>query len=165
MCHLLPLEANGVITIDQAYESVSWRTVFLIAGLLPLGLVMQTSGTANWLINLVLDYLLHLPIWSVQLILSLFTTIMALVISNIGATILMVPLALNIGVQLNTDPKVLALIVALSACNTFLIPTHQVNALIAGPGGYKAHHFLRYGGMMTILFTTTLMISVNWYYP
>jgi di/tricarboxylate transporter len=164
LCGAMGMVLTGTVSIDQAYESVSWRTVFLIAGLLPLGIVMQTSGTANWLINHILGHMIDFPTWLIQLLLSLFTTILALVISNVGATIMMVPISISLGAQLGLDPRILSLIVALSACNTFLIPTHQVNALIAGPGGYKVKDFFRYGGVMTILFTATSILGVNWYF-
>ena len=81
--------------------------------------------------------------------------------SNIGATVLLVPLAVNIAVGAGADPAVFALTVALATSNSFLIPTHQVNALIMGPGGYRVKDFVRAGGMMTILFLVVMMGMLN----
>jgi di/tricarboxylate transporter len=81
--------------------------------------------------------------------------------SNIGATVLLVPLAVNIAVGVGADPAVFALTVALATSNSFLIPTHQVNALIMGPGGYRVSDFMRAGGIMTILFLVVLITVMN----
>ncbi len=81
--------------------------------------------------------------------------------SNVGATVLLVPLAVNIAVGVGADPAMFALTVALATSNSFLIPTHQVNALIMGPGGYRVIDFLRAGGIMTILFLVVLMFGMR----
>jgi di/tricarboxylate transporter len=78
--------------------------------------------------------------------------------SNVGATVLLVPLAVSIALAAGGDPAVFALTVAISTSNSFLIPTHQVNALIMGPAGYRVIDFLRSGGIMTILF---LVVSIS----
>ena len=84
--------------------------------------------------------------------------------SNVGATVLLVPLAVNIAIGAGGNPAVFALIVALATSNAFLIPTHQVNALIMGPGGYKVSDFVRAGGLMSLLFLAVLIPMINWLY-
>jgi di/tricarboxylate transporter len=79
----------------------------------------------------------------------------------VGATVLLVPLAVNIALQVGADPAVYALTVAIATSNSFLIPTHQVNALIMGPGGYGVPDFMRAGGIMTILFLVVMMLMMN----
>jgi len=81
--------------------------------------------------------------------------------SNVGATILLVPIAVNIAIQVGADPAIYALTVAIATSNSFLIPTHQVNALIMGPGGYKVVDFIKAGGIMTILFLVVMMTMMN----
>jgi di/tricarboxylate transporter len=81
--------------------------------------------------------------------------------SNVGATVLLVPLAVNIAVQVGADPAVYALTVAIATSNSFLIPTHQVNALVMGPGGYGVPDFLRAGGIMTVLFLLVSIAALN----
>ena len=78
-----------------------------------------------------------------------------------GATVLLVPLAINIAIAKQADPAVFAMIVALATSNSFLIPTHQVNALIMGPAGYRVADFLRAGGVMTLLFVVVMLVMVN----
>ena len=77
--------------------------------------------------------------------------------SNVGATVLLVPLAVNIAIGVGADPAVYALTVAIATSNSFLIPTHQVNALIMGPAGYRVADFIKAGSVMTILFLVVSM--------
>lgn len=149
--------ATGVISVDQAYAAVSWKTVFLIAGLIPLGLAMQTTGTAEWLADRLIPDEIAMPIWVVESGLVVGTTILALIISNIGATVLMVPIAIDLASNVGADPRIFALAVAIASSNTFIIPTHQVNALIVGPGNYSMQDFIRIGGWMTVLFWVILI--------
>ncbi len=152
---------SGVLTIDEAYEAVSWKTVFLLASLIPLGLAVETSGTAKWIAEQTLLLLDGVPIWTLQLAIAVLSTFFTLVMSNVGATVLLVPLAVNIAIGAGADPAVFALTVAIATSNSFLIPTHQVNALIMGPGGYRVPDFMRAGGVMTILFLIVMMLMMN----
>jgi len=152
---------SGVIKIEEAYEAVSWKTVFLLASLIPLGLAVETSGTAKWIAEQVLVVVGDQPIWVIQAAVAILATFFTLVMSNVGATVLLVPLAVNIAIGVGASPAVFALTVALATSNSFLIPTHQVNALIMGPGGYRVPDFMKAGGIMTILFLIVLMVMMG----
>ena len=155
---------SGVIKIEEAYNSIGWQSVFLLASLIPLGIAVENSGTAAWIANEVLFYFSDAPIWSLQLVLAVMATLFTLVMSNVGATVLLVPLAINIALGVGGNPTIFALTVALATSNSFLIPTHQVNALIMGPGGYRVVDFMRAGGIMTVLFLAVLVFMLNWLY-
>ncbi len=150
---------SGVLNIDEAYQAVSWKTVFLLASLIPLGLAVEQTGTAKWMAEQTLALVGNMPIWAVQAAIALLSTFFTLVMSNVGATVLLVPLAVNIAIGVGADPAVFALTVAIATSNSFLIPTHQVNALIMGPAGYRVPDFLRAGSIMTLLFIA-VQISV-----
>jgi len=135
--------------------------VFLLASLIPLGQAVQTTGTAEWIAQQVLVLLDGWPLWALQTALAVLATIFTLVMSNVGATVLLVPLAVSIAIAAGGDPAIFALTVAISTSNSFLIPTHQVNALIMGPGGYRVTDFMRTGGVMTILFLVVSMTVMN----
>lgn len=152
---------TGVLDIEEAYAAVSWKTVFLLASLIPLGIAVDQSGTAKWIADLTLAALDGVPAWGLQLAVALLATCFSLVMSNVGATVLLVPLAINIAVGAGADPAMFALTVALATSNSFIIPTHQVNALIMGPGGYSVLDFVKAGGVMTILFLVVLMVMMN----
>jgi len=152
---------SGVLKIDEAYEAVSWKTVFLLASLIPLGLAVETSGTAKWIAEQVLLVVGHAPGWVIQASVALLATFFTLVMSNVGATVLLVPLAVNIAIGVGANPAVYALTVAIATSNSFLIPTHQVNALIMGPAGYRVPDFMKAGGIMTVLFLVVMMIMMS----
>jgi len=150
-----------VLSMDEAYDAVSWKTVFLLACLIPLGQAVETTGTAAWIADKTLDLLGDTPIWVLQAAMAVFATLFTLVMSNVGATVLLVPLAINIAIASGADPALFALTVAIATSNSFLIPTHQVNALIMGPGGYRVADFMRAGGVMTILFLVVSLVVIN----
>jgi di/tricarboxylate transporter len=152
---------SGVLSIEEAYEAVSWKTVFLLASLIPLGLAVESTGTAKWIAEQTLSVVGEQPIWVIQAAVAILATFFTLVMSNVGATVLLVPLAVNIAIGAGANPAVFALTVAIATSNSFLIPTHQVNALIMGPAGYRVPDFIRAGGIMTILFLIVMMIGIN----
>ena len=152
---------SGVLSIDEAYRAVSWKTVFLLASLIPLGLAVESSGTAAYIADQTLDLLGGVPGWVLQAAIAVPATFFTLVMSNVGATVLLVPLAVNIAVGAGADPAVYALTVAIATSNSFLIPTHQVNALIMGPAGYRVPDFMRAGGIMTVLFLVVSLTMLN----
>ena len=152
---------SGVLKIEEAYEAVSWKTVFLLASLIPLGLAVETSGTAKWIAEQVLFVVGDASIWVIQLSVAILATFFTLVMSNVGATVLLVPLAVNIAIGVGASPAVFALTVAIATSNSFLIPTHQVNALIMGPAGYRVPDFMKAGGIMTALFLLVMMLMMG----
>ena len=155
---------SGVLKIEEAYEAVSWSTVFLLASLIPLGLAVETSGTAKWIADQTLLVVGDMPIWVIQAAVAILSTFFTLVMSNVGATVLLVPLAVNIAIGAGASPALFALTVALATSNSFIIPTHQVNALIKGPGGYRVPDFMRAGGIMSILFIVVMLGMMNLIY-
>jgi di/tricarboxylate transporter len=155
---------TGVVKIEEAYRSVSWKTVFLLASLIPLGMVVGDSGTAKWIAEETVKVVGGAPSWVILASIATLATLFTLVMSNIGATILLVPIAVSIAVQVGENPAVYALLVAIATSNSFLIPTHQVNALIMGPGGYRVADFMRAGGIMTVLFLVVLITMISIFY-
>jgi len=160
----LGMIVTGVLSVDEAYQSVDWMTVFLLAGLLPLGIAFQKTGTAELIAHSVVGAVGELTPYLLYLLVALLTSFFTLVVSNVGATVLLVPLAVDMAVETGADPRLAALVVAVSASNTFIIPTHQVNALIMRPGGYRTKDYLRAGGGMTLIFVLVLMLSLYLFY-
>ncbi len=151
----------GVLTMDDAYRAVSWKSVFLLAGLLPLGQAVESSGAANYIALHVIDAIGNVPPWVMQSIVAVLATTFTLFMSNVGATALLVPIAINIAMVSGADPAMFALTVAIAASNSFILPTHQVNALIMGPGDYQVRDFLRAGSIMTLLFLVVELVMLN----
>ncbi len=154
-----------VMDLDEAYRSVDWMTVFLLAGLIPLGIAFEATGAAGYLAGAMVGLTggALTPVW-LFLIIGALTSFFTLVTSNIGATVLMIPLSMNMAVKSGADPAMAALLVAVAASNTFILPTHQVNALVMRPGGYKIKDFIRAGSGMTLIYITVVMILMVFFY-
>jgi di/tricarboxylate transporter len=153
-----------VLTIDEAYRSIDWMTVFLLAGLIPLGLAFQKTGAAEWVAGAIMGAVGDVPDIVFLFIMGVLTSFFTLVVSNVGATILLVPLGMAMAVQVGSDPRLVAMVVALAASNTFVLPTHQVNALIMRPGGYQTIDYVRAGTGMTIMFLAVLITMLLLFY-
>lgn len=150
-----------VISIDDAYRSIDWRTVFLLAGLIPLGIAMEKTGAASYLASQMMEVLGSGHTLIILMAIAVLTTLFSLFMSNVAATVLLVPLVIELAQLAGIDPRGAALLVGVSASNSFLLPTHQVNALLMGPGGYRNADYMRAGGGMTLLF---LIIAVGYIY-
>lgn len=150
-----------IIPADRAYEAVDWRTVFLLSGLIPLGTAFEITGTAAYIASKTLALVGTPGPLLLMLVISLLTGFFSLVASNVGAVVLMVPLAMNMASVIGTDPMIAALVVAVSASNTFILPTHQVNALIMRAGNYRTMDYIRVGSGMTVLYIAVLMLCVK----
>ncbi|RUM38502.1 MAG: SLC13 family permease [Desulfobulbus sp.] len=153
-----------VLSIDEAYKSVDWMTVFLLGGLIPLGLAFQKTGAAEWIAVTIMNAIGPVSNIIFLLVVGLLTSFFTLVVSNVGATVLLVPLCMSMAVQAGSDPRITAMVVALAASNTFVLPTHQVNALIMRPGGYRTVDYARAGFGMTLLFLAVLIGMLYLFY-
>ena len=143
---------SGVLSIDEAYESIDWRTVFLLAGLIPLGVAMERTGAAAYIASLMIGNLAGGNVFLVLTAVGMLTTLFSLFMSNVAATVLLVPLVMIMGRSMGIDPGGMALLVGVCASNSFILPTHQVNAMLMSTGGYRNVDYLRAGGIMSILF-------------
>jgi len=153
-----------VFSIDEAYTSVDWMTIFLLAGLIPLGLAFETTGAARYIATSIMHAMGHVTPFMLLFIVGLLTSFFTLVASNVGATVLLVPLTMNMALQAGADPKMAALVVGIAASNTFVLPTHQVNALIMRPGGYRTVDYVRAGTGMTIFYLVVMMAMLYFVY-
>ncbi|MCB2228607.1 MAG: SLC13 family permease [Desulfarculaceae bacterium] len=154
-----------VITISEAYHAVDWRTVFLLGGLIPLGMAVDQTGTANWIAKGIVAGLggLMSPLLLLA-VLAVLAGAFTLVISNVGAATLLVPLGISIAHQIHMDPRVCAIVVGLGVSNSFLLPTHQVNALYMGPGEYRTKDYISIGGGLTIIYMAVLVLMTYFFY-
>jgi di/tricarboxylate transporter len=157
MTGALGMVVTRVLSIDEAYTAVDWRTVFLLGGLIPLGLATEKTGTAAWIARAVLGAIGDVPPIVLISVIGLLSTFFTLVISNVGATVLLVPLVVNMAVAAKADPRMAALAVGLATSNSFILPTHQVNALYMGPGQYRSTDFMKAGALVSVLFLVVMI--------
>jgi di/tricarboxylate transporter len=153
---------TGVLKIDEAYAAINWKTVFLMACLIPLGWAMDSSGAAAWVAGHTIERLpAGLPVWVIEAMLALLTTAFSLVISHVGATIVMVPLAINLALAVSGNPTAFALIVALSASNNFMTASNPSVSMITGPANYTPADLWRVGAPLSLVYTTIIVGAVN----
>ena len=141
-----------VIPISEAYRAVDWRTVVLLAGLIPLGIAMDISGAASLISSQLMMVMQGSHTLLILIAIAALTTLFSLFMSNVAAAVLLVPIVMLIGESTGIDPRALALLVGVCASNSFVLPTHQVNALLMAPGGYHNADYLKAGGIMTLIF-------------
>jgi len=153
---------SGVLNMDEAYKAVNWKTIFVTACLIPLGWSMDATGTAAWIAQVVLQHLGGASPWVLQACLAILTLLFSQVMSNVGATVMMVPIAISVAVATGGNPSAYALIVAVSSSNTFLLSSgHPALMMVTGPGGYKGKDFLRVGAPLTLLVLVVTLIAIN----
>ena len=155
----------GVLHIDEAYAAINWKTVFLMACLIPLGWAMDSSGAAAWLAGHTLERLPDgFPLWLLQLLIGMLTTAFSLVISHVGATIVMVPIAINIALAAGGNPTAFALIVALSASNNLMTGSNPVMSMVTGPANYTGRDLWRVGGPLSLIYLVVIVAMINLLY-
>jgi len=164
MTGALGMVITKVLSIDEAYQSVDWRTIFLLAGLIPLGIATQKTGTAAWIAGSILHIIGDVTPIVLLMVIGVLSTLFTLVISNVGATVLLVPLVVNMALAAHTDPRMAALVVGLATSNSFVLPTHQVNALYMGPGRYRTIDFIKAGSLISILFLVVMITMIYLFY-
>ncbi|MBT2143522.1 MULTISPECIES: SLC13 family permease [unclassified Rhodanobacter] len=153
---------TGVLNMDEGYKAINWKTIFVTACLIPLGWSMDATGTAAWIAQVVLDHLGSASPWLLQLCLAILTLLFSQVMSNVGATVMMVPIAISVAVATGGNPSAYALIVAVSSSNTFLLSSgHPALMMVTGPGGYKGKDFLRVGLPLTFLVLVVTLLAIN----
>lgn len=157
---------SGALTIEEAYESVDWRTVFLVAGMLPLGMAMAETGTAQFLADIILGVFgpfgPRAALAGIYLLAALITQPM----SNAAAIVLVVPIALDTALGLDANYKTFTMAVVIGAATSFLSPVgHKANVLVFGPGGYKFTDYARVGALLTIILLIVSMIFLPIFWP
>lgn len=157
---------SGSLQMDEAYQSIEWRSVFLIAGMLPLGLAMESTGTAQFLADGIVDLVGQYGPLAILAGIYVLSGLITEPMSNAAATVLMVPIAIDIALGMGADPRPFVLATVIGASTSFLTPIgHQANVLVFGPGGYRFFHFTRVGGLLNILILTVTLIFLPLIWP
>lgn len=161
---LMIIVIGGAMHIDEVYETIEWKTIFLVGGLIPLGTAFEKTGAADYIAKTVLMQAGDMTPMILYLILAVLTSFFGMFVSNVGTTVLLVPLAMNMAYQIGADPRIAGLVVAVASINSFMLPTHQVNALIMQPGGYETRDYMRVGSGFMVLFLMILMAMLALFY-
>jgi di/tricarboxylate transporter len=165
MLGALGMILTKVMTIAEAYRAVDWRTIFLLGGLIPLGMAVTQTGTAQWIAKGIIiglgDFMSPLLL---LIILACVSCAFTMVISNVGACALLVPLGVSMAHQIGMDARVAVIVVGLGVSNSFILPTHQVNVLYMGPGGYRTRDYIKIGGVLSLIYIVILVAITRLFY-
>lgn len=156
---------TGILTMEDAYRFIDWKSVFLIAGMFPLGIAMQNTGVADTVAKFAVDSIGVYGPSAVIAALFLLTCALTQIMPNPAAAVLMIPIALGSALQLGLSPVSFAMVVALAASSSYLTPIgHPANSLVMGPGGYRFSDYTRSGILLVVcvLLIATFLLPYVW---
>ncbi len=157
---------SGCLNMDQAYQAIDWRAVFLIAGMLPLGIAMQDSGTAEYLTGMAMRTVGSSSPWVVIAGLYAVTALGTMIIPTAALVVLMSPVVMSVSLEMGFAPHTAMMAVAMAASASFTSPiSHPANILIMGPGGYRFSDYIKLGGPLTLIVFVVVMILLPVFWP
>jgi di/tricarboxylate transporter len=160
---------TGCLSMDEAYESIDWRTVFLVGGMLSLGFAMENTGTAQFLSDTLLGLLGDYGPIGLLAGIYILSALITQPLSNAAAVVLIVPIAIDTALGLGVNHLTFTMAVVIGAATSFLTPVgHKANVLVFGPGGYRFSDYTRVGALLTVaLFIVSMIfLPILWpFYP
>ena len=157
---------TGCLTMDEAYESIDWRTVFLVGGMLSLGIAMENTGTTEFLADNLLNLLGDFGPIGLLAGIYILSALITQPMSNAAAIVLIVPIAIDTALGLGVNHLTFTMAVVIGAATSFLSPVgHKANVLVFGPGGYKFADYPRVGALLTIALFVVSMIFLPILWP
>jgi di/tricarboxylate transporter len=155
----LAMMLTGILTTQQAYSSISWKTVFLVAGMLPMGIALSKTNAAALMANWVVSALGTFGAIGLLAGLFLVTVLMVQAVSGAVVAAVVAPVAINVAQQANVNARSLAMGVAIATSMAFITPLgHAVNILVMSPGGYSFRDYVRIGLPLTVILFGVAMI-------
>jgi di/tricarboxylate transporter len=149
----------GVFTMDDAYRSVEWRSLFLVGGMLPVGVALTKTGGAALLANAILSGVIGKGSFVLLAVLVLVTVLLTQIMNGAAAVTILAPIGISAAQKLGIEPRSIALGIALASSMAFMSPLgHSVNVLVMGAGGYTFRDYARVGIPLTILLVTILLV-------
>ncbi len=157
---------TGCLTMDEAYDSIDWRTVFLVGGMLSLGIAMENTGTAQFLADSLLGLLGDFGPIGLLAGIYILSALVTQPMSNAAAVVLIVPIAIDTALGLGVNHLTFTMAVVIGAATSFLSPVgHKANVLVFGPGGYRFSDYTRVGALLTVALFIVSMIFLPILWP
>ncbi|WP_436934809.1 SLC13 family permease [Halovenus marina] len=156
---------TGCLSTADAYDSVSWNIVFLLAGVIPLGIALEATGGSEVIADVLVATDEYLPLVAVLLLFAIVTGLLANVITPVATIVLMIPVAVDAAMELGAEPFSFLLAVMFASATSFMTPVgYQTNLMVYGPGGYEFTDFVRVGAPLQFLLAgvTTVGIVLLW---
>ncbi|KAB1197460.1 MULTISPECIES: SLC13 family permease [Haloferax] len=162
----LAMVATRCLRPTELYDAVQWDVIFLLAGVIPLGIAMENSGAAELLAEMVVMSGEVLPLLAVLGVFYFVTALLTNVISNNASVVLMIPVAIEAATTLGASPFSFVLAVMFAASTAFMTPVgYQTNLFVYGPGGYKFTDYIRVGGPLQLVLGIVTTLGVAYFFP
>ncbi|CQR48809.1 SLC13 family permease [Haloferax massiliensis] len=156
---------TGVLKPNELYKSVEWNVIFLLAGVIPLGVALQQTGAAALLGDAVASTATFLPAIGVLWVFYLATGLLTSVISNNASVVLMIPVAASAAQSIGANAFAFVLAVTFAASTAFMTPVgYQTNLFVYGPGGYTFSDFLRVGAPLQLLLSVVTVAGIAFFW-
>jgi len=156
---------TGVLKPSELYSSVEWDVIFLLAGVIPLGIALQQTGAAALLGDVVASTATFLPVLGVLWVFYLATGLLTSVISNNASVVLMIPVAASTAQSIDANAFAFVLAVTFAASTAFMTPVgYQTNLFVYGPGGYKFSDFIRVGAPLQVLLSVVTVLGIAFFW-
>jgi di/tricarboxylate transporter len=157
---------TGCLTIEEAHRSIEWKAIFLIAGMLPLGIALQNTGAANFLAQEMVNLVGGWGPIAILAGLFILAALASQVMPNPAVAVLLAPIALNTASDLGISPFPLLMAVAVSASAAFLSPVgHSANIMVMGPGGYRFGDYIKVGLPLTLVVLVVVVLVMPIFWP
>lgn len=157
---------SGCLTADEAYESIDWKIILVLAGLLPLGEAMANSGAAQFIVDNTLGKVGEFGPVVVLAVLYLLTMVLTEFMSNAGTAVLLTPIAVSTAKLLGVDASPFIIAVMFAAATSFMTPVgYQTNTMVYAAGGYKFTDFLKIGLPLNLLYWILGIIFIPMFFP
>lgn len=157
---------TGCVKPDEAYEDIDWMVLVLLGSIIPLGIAMQRSGTAQLIAGQFLEATSWLGPYGALAAFYLLTSLLTEVISNNAAAVVLTPIAISTGLALGVSPMPFVVAVMFAASNSFMTPVgYQTNTFIFAPGGYRFSDFLRVGAPLNVLMVIAATFVIPRFFP
>ena len=158
---VVAMVATGVLAPTELYDAVEWDVIFLLAGVIPLGIALEQTGGADVLGALVAATGAVLPAVGVLWVFYLATGLITGVISNNASVVLMLPVAVEAASRIDANPFAFVLAVTFAASTAFLTPVgYQTNLFVYGPGGYKFTDYIRVGAPLQLFLSVVTVVGI-----
>jgi di/tricarboxylate transporter len=154
------------LTIEEAYEAIDWRVIFLLGGIIPMGVALEQSGAALWLTQSILAPLVGSGPLVVLASLYLVTAIFTEVMSNNASAVILAPIALSLASSMHVDPRPFLVAITFAASTSFSTPIgYQTNTMVYAPGGYRFTDYTRAGGPLNLVFMAVAVVVIPMLWP
>ncbi len=159
---VVAMVATGCLRPTEVYDSVDWNVIFLLAGLIPLGVAMSETGAAAFIAGHVVGFAGGFDLLILLGVFYLLTAVLTNVISNNASVVLMIPVAVDVAASVGASPFAFALAVTFAASTAFMTPVgYQTNLMVYGPGGYRFTDYIRVGAPLQLLLTVVTVLGIH----